>query len=189
MLGIAGLSLGGGAFLTVQAVAADQQPNPPAGLSPEKLELLEHDRAFDKENESIASDSQKLNSVADAKAADHAAHLKELAALPAAPVVWPTGIFEDNEAPASGTVFLGTNRWVGRFGDDYVAVYAGRAGDDPSVGTLIVAWSDPNRPGKTVTVPGVGSLGVASVLGSVVTLRDSSGGVHFFDALLAKWVG
>jgi hypothetical protein len=104
---------------------------------------------------------------------------------------WPEGIFEDPEAPAPGSRFLGTNRWVGDVNGRSVAVYAGVAGEDQTIGRLLViavgsSMSIENA--SWVDLPGAGRLKIVSATRSAVTVTDSRGGVHVFDAATKKWV-
>lgn len=125
-----------------------------------------------------------------AEAAAHATRTSDADADPDAASQWPAGIFDDPEAPAPGMVFLGNNRWVGRHADRSVAVYAGRAGDDPTRGRVLVLWaSAADTSGTTLDLPGAGALRVVAGApdATTITLVDAAGVRHRLDVVTPAW--
>lgn len=154
----------------------------------EKTTAEAAEATYDRQNAKLAVDPAKRRAITRAKAADDARHRAELAATQTDSAPWPTGIFEDSEAPASGMDFLGSNRWVGQVGDGYLAVYAGTAGDDnPTTGRVMALWSD-GRTGYTLDLPGAGPLRIVSADGSTLTIIDSTGETHVLDAESGSWL-
>ncbi|GAA1870694.1 peptidase inhibitor family I36 protein [Myceligenerans crystallogenes] len=94
---------------------------------------------------------------------------------------WPAGIFQDAEAPARGAEFRGVNRWVGHSGGRALTVWAGRSGQDASLGRVLVA--DAGRADAVVDLPGAGALRVVAARGTVLELIDEHGARHRFDAV------
>ncbi|AIY18174.1 hypothetical protein GUY44_24035 [Pimelobacter simplex] len=87
-------------------------------------------------------------------------------------------------------VFLGSNRWVGRHADRSVAVYAGRAGDDPTRGRVLVMWaSAADTSGTTLDLPGAGTLRVVAGApdATTITLVDAAGVRHRLDVVTPAW--
>lgn len=104
---------------------------------------------------------------------------------------WPRGVIDDPEAPASGSRFLGRNRWVGLVGGRVVAVYAGAAGvDDAGVaskdGRVLVQWADGATSASPPDLVGSGPLRVISEGGGRLVLHDAGGARHVLD--LTRWV-
>jgi hypothetical protein len=98
---------------------------------------------------------------------------------------WPTGIFEDPEAPARASEFVGTNRWVGQGGPGTLAVWAGRSGEDVTRGRVLVGTFDGQQQvvsRDTVDLPATGPLRIVSAHGVVLRLVDAAGRPHRFDA-------
>jgi len=111
------------------------------------------------------------------------AKTKAAAAVAAAPTsdTWPAGVFADTEAPAPWGMFHGSNRWVGTVGPVTYAVYAGAAGEDTSVGRLLIDtaagdWTVAKE--DSIDVPGAGSLTVLSASGSHIVLIGGDGMQH-----------
>ena len=156
--------------------------------TPEKAAAQAAEAKYDEQNATIAADAAQSRSVAASKADADARHLTALAAEPAESSAWPTGIFEDSEAPASGMDFLGTNRWVGQVGAAYLAVYAGTAGDDdPGTGRILAVRSD-GQSGYTLDLPGAGALRVVAAEGSTLTVADAKGTSHVLNAERGSWL-
>ncbi|HEX2893648.1 MAG TPA: hypothetical protein VHO29_06555 [Marmoricola sp.] len=179
------------------AAWADRPQSPNAlnrsGVPVSKAAATTVDEQLDKANKATASDPQAVARIAAEKARDLKAHRAAQAAQPPAQAEWPTGIFEDPEAPAPGSVFLGTNRWVGNLGGQSVAVYAGRAGDDETTGRVLIAWATPS--GETerqvsLDLPGAGALRVqdGAADAAVVTIRDAAGVDHQLNVASGTWV-
>ena len=102
----------------------------------------------------------------------------------------PEGIFADAEAPASGMVFLGSNRWSGELMDGTcVMVWAGVDGSDPTTGMVLVGVSTSAETVPTfVPLPGSGPLHVISAHGARLTLAEADGkGKHVFDVETQTW--
>ncbi len=112
------------------------------------------------------------------------------------PVELETGIIEDNEAPASGSTFLGVDRWVGKVDGGYIVVYAGSAGveavtgKDSADGRLLVQRLGPAggvAQAWWIDVPKAGALRVTSFEGTMLVISDAHGGTHVFDAASHAW--
>lgn len=133
-----------------------------AGLSPEKQAIVDY------QNQPRIKGKTTMAGAAAAAAA----------AAVQAPDAWPTGIFEDSEAPASGIDFLGSNRWSGTVNGRLLAVYAGRDGSTPSTGRLLVTSSAPDySDGQRtfVDAPGAGTLHVDADRGTTLAISSTSG--------------
>lgn len=164
-----------------------------AQAAQDKGRLAAEDQAAATAREQAAADPAKRQAVLDAKSRADVAQRKAASQLTAnaqagsASTSWPTGIFQDTEAPAPGSVFLGTNRWVGEAGDHIAAVYAGVSGSDASTGRLLIAVDGPTMTPTTVDLTGSGALRVASADGSVLSITDAGGRTHLFDARTSVW--
>lgn len=181
------LAVGAGtlAFQNAQARSASIRPQ---GTSPDKAAVEAREAARVAELDAIAASPELRAEVIARKEADRARAAASTAPETVEP--WPEGIFEDPEAPASGSVFLGTNRWVGRAGGHTIAVYAGRAGGDASVGRLLIMIAGPSmrtESGATVDLPGAGALRVVSADSAMLTIVDAHGGTHTFDVLAQRF--
>ena len=185
------LTAGGVAYQTAVAdgIVASAES---AGFSAEKLALEAQDRLQHQQLEAKAADPKQQQATIDAKNQSAQQAAQEQANQPVTEPAWPVGIFEDSEAPAPGSRFLGTNRWVGTVAGRSVAVYAGQAGEDPSTGLLLVMTAGPSMgveaAGFTVDLPGAGSLRVASARAAILTITDSRGAARIFDVAARKWV-
>lgn len=189
-LGVLGMALvAGGASVSWSLAAEAESDAAVVELNADKQALQEQEQLLADANAAIAGDAAKLEEVVKSKAADHEKHLKELEAMNETDSGWPTGIFEDSEAPAPGVVFLGSNRWVGKIGDHYLAVYAGRSGEDPATGRVMAVSSVGDMNGYTLDLPGTGALKVIAAAGPVITLQDEHGGLHVLATEEGKWVG
>jgi len=171
-----------------------------ASANPIKAELAAKEQALTAQREAVAADPVKRQGLIDAKAqvgaqqrkaATATAATNGVAAEPGAEAAtgWPTGIFQDTEAPAPGGVFLGTNRWVGPVAGTTVAVYAGVSGSDPTTGRLLVVVEGPTLDPTTVDLPGSGALTATSADGDLLTVTDASGATHVFDVAARAWQG
>ncbi len=161
-----------------------------AGISAEKAALEAQDRLLHQQLEATAAVPELAAAAIAAKAASGLRAAKDQAAQPSVEPAWPEGIFEDGEAPAPGSRFLGTNRWVGTVAGQSIAVFAGQSGEDPSMGRLLVITAGPSmsvQSGNTVDLPGVGALRVAAASGGTLSVMDSRGVAHAFDAAAARW--
>lgn len=189
-LGILGMALVAGGASVSWSLAAEADPDAAVvELNAEKQALQEQERLLADANAAIAGDRAELDEIVKSKADDHEKHLKELGAMNETDSGWPTGIFEDSEAPAPGVVFLGNNRWVGKIGDHYVAVHAGRSGEDPTTGRVLAVSSHGDMDGYTLDLPGTGALTVIAAVGPVVTLKDEDGRLYVLAAAEGRWVG
>lgn len=171
------------------AHGATADPDPAGDLPPEKAAQTQADELLDRANAAVADDPDALAEVVEQKAAEAAAHATEASDLDAGDE-WPVGIFDDPEAPAPGMVFLGTNRWVGKIGGRSVAVHAGRAGDDPTLGRVLVVWaSSGGTTGTTLDLPGAGALEVVAGEpdSTTLTLVDAAGVRHVLDVVSQAW--
>ncbi|WP_062464166.1 hypothetical protein [Demequina soli] len=122
-----------------------------------------------------------------AKARDDAAHAA--AAATAAPVAnsWPVGIFDDPEAPASGSELLGTNRWVGVVDGVTMAAWAGVSGTDPTLGRVLVATDDGTGAHEMIGLEGVGRLTIVSEDAGSLYVVDEHGDTHVLDLRARAW--
>lgn len=159
-----------------------------SGLPPEKAQSLALEQQWQERLEADAADPSKKAAIIAAKKAEAA----RMAAEPAEPIApkWPEGIFADSEAPAPGTVFLCTNRWVGTVAGRSVAVYAGRAGDNLATGRLMVVTAAPDMSidsSDFVDLPGSGALRITSADGMTLTIVDAHGAKHAFDVSSLNW--
>jgi hypothetical protein len=95
---------------------------------------------------------------------------------------YPTGIFTDQEAPAPAAQFLALNRWQGIVDGRQVAVYAGRAGENPGVGRILLVSKDATgvTTGQWIDTPD-GPVQVVAVKGSFIVLRGQSGTGFLLD--------
>lgn len=160
-----------------------------SNLTPEKAQALAVEQQRQQRLQADADDPGKKAAIIASKKAD-AGRAAAAAPLAQAPQKWPEGIFADSEAPAPGSVFLGSNRWVGTVAGRSVAVYAGHAGDNPATGRLMVvtAASDMSVDSSHfVDLPGSGALHIMSANGTTLTIVDDQGGRHSFDASTSSW--
>lgn len=159
----------------------------------DKAHLEAEEQAAAAERARVAADPDLQRAAVDFKLRAAAAHDAVVAAQAVdgqaddASNAWPTGIFEDPEAPASGGDFLGSNRWVGLVGDTTVAVYAGVSGTDATTGRLLIAVDGPTITGARIDLAGSGALRVASADGAVLSITDVSGHTHLFDVATRTW--
>lgn len=154
-----------------------------SGLPAEKARALAIEHEWQERLHADADDPAKSAEIIAAKRAEAARVAAQLAAE--VPPKWPEGIFADSEAPAPGTVFLGTNRWVGTVAGRSVAVYAGRAGDNPATGRLMVVNAGPDMSvdsSRFVDLPGSGALRITAAIGATLTIVDAQGRSYTFDA-------
>jgi hypothetical protein len=164
------------------AIVSGSAASPDAsGLPPDKARALAVEQQWQQQLQADAADPAKSAAIIAAKKAEAA----RVAAASAAPVPqkWPEGIFADREAPAPGSVFLCTNRWVGTVAGRSVAVYAGRAGDDPATGRLMVVNAAADMSidsSRFVDLPGSGELRITSANGTTLTIVDAQGGEYTF---------
>jgi hypothetical protein len=184
---VAVLVAGGAVAYAVASPGSTAQDGQSVQLSPEKQALADEDAKYDAQQAAIADDPNTLASVVAEKERGEAA-------LPSGDPVpvddWPQGIFDDPEAPAPGSEFLGDNRWVGLLDKHSVAVYAGVAGDDPSLGRLLVMSAVPDDSGQLgykIDLPGGGPLRVLDARGTDLVIADSHGGEHIFDVRAGEW--
>lgn len=163
-------------------IASGSAESPDAsGLPPDKARALAVEQQWQQRLQADAADPARSAAIIAAKRAEAA----QVAARPAEPVPqkWPEGIFADREAPASGSVFLCTNRWVGTVAGRSVAVYAGRAGDDPDTGRLMVVNAADDMSidsSRFVDLPGSGELVITSANGTTLTIADAQGSEYTF---------
>lgn len=160
----------------------------PDTLDPIKQELAAQATRLNAANAAIAADPERQRAEVEAKSVDHRRHQAALRESPQGPDAWPTGIFEDAEAPAPGSVFLGTNRWVGQVDAGYLVVHAGRSGTDESTGRVLALWSDSARQSYTLDLEGVGALHITDADGTTLVLVDAEGTSHRLDAVSGAWL-
>jgi hypothetical protein len=166
-----------------------QSDSPFASGAPEKQALEAQDAQRHQQLSEVASSPQASAAAVASKQADAARMSQDLAAdAPEQP--WPAGIFADGEAPAPGSVFLGTSRWVGVIDGHSVAVYAGSAGEDSTLGRVLVTavGSDMDLASSySVDLPGAGALRVIAANGHLVVMTDSKGANHTFDVAAGRF--
>ncbi|GAB2489466.1 hypothetical protein GCM10027063_33470 [Promicromonospora xylanilytica] len=98
--------------------------------------------------------------------------------------VLPAGILEDTEAPVRGADLLGSNRWVGHVDGRTLMVWAGRSGENGSIGRVLVARTGTGLMAaeqELLDLPGSGALRVVAARGGVVDLVDAHGDRHLLD--------
>jgi len=165
-----------GATVSGSAAAPDA-----SALPPDKAQALAVEQQWQQQLQADADDPARSAAIVAAKQ-DEAARVAATPAEPAPPK-WPEGIFADTEAPAPSSMFLCTNRWVGTVAGRSVAVYAGRAGDDPATGRLMVVNAAADMSidsSRFVDLPGSGELRITSANGTTLTIMDAQGGEYTF---------
>jgi hypothetical protein len=166
-----------------------QSGSPWASGAPEKRAVEAEDAQRHQQLSDVASSPEASAAVVASKEAD-AARMSQVLGADSSEQPWPTGIFADGEAPAPGSVFLGTSRWVGVIDGHTVAVYAGSAGEDPSLGRVLVATAGPDMDlasSYSVDLPGAGALRVIAAKGNLLVTRDSKGANHTFDVAAGRF--
>lgn len=164
-----------------------------AAISPEKKALEDAYKKMDAEQAAISADPKRHDALV-AKKRDEKARVAAKTAASSStdqPRQWPQGIFEDAEAPAPGSVFLGQNRWVGTLGGDSVAVYAGQAGLDPDTGRVLVRFDNSvasSDSGYTLDLAASGPLRVVAASGTLVTVVDRTQTRHVLNLSTRSWV-
>lgn len=145
-------------------------------------------------NEQVDSDSRTATNPGaptsifwqeDVVAAARSGSAPRTAAATARSAAWPAGIFEDTEVPTRGADLLGSNRWVGHTADRTLMVWAGRSGEDASLGRVLVARTGGGllpTAQKVLDLPGSGALRVVAARGTVLDLVDTHGVRHVLDA-------
>jgi len=102
------------------------------------------------------------------------------------PEPWPSGIFDESEAPFPAGRYAIVNRWQQDFGGHHVVVYAGALGSDPSQGVVVVMVYAMDSSAVSIqeltSSSRQGQLRIGNVLGRVLTLRSSTGTGLTFDA-------
>ena len=102
----------------------------------------------------------------------------------------PEGIFADPEAPASGSVFLGSNRWSGELDNGTcVRVWVGVDGSNPDVGMLLIGTSTSTEMlPSVVRLAGSGALRVTAAQGTRLSLAQVNGKkTYVFDVQTKTW--
>lgn len=98
---------------------------------------------------------------------------------------WPTGIFEEGQAPFPASAVTVSNQWQGRLNGDYVRVYAGSLPNDPAQGVVIVsvvsADQEPVSTEWLKTPEKVGALRVVAAHHTQLTLESTTGLSFTFD--------
>lgn len=118
-----------------------------------------------------------------ALAADGVPHDRPATALHAIPVRM---LGPDVPVPIPPSLLRERNGWLVRDGRTLVAVYAGAAGDNPSVGRLVIVRQDLVAGRQTVRVLDAGPIGalaiVAAPLGSSVETSAQEGSIRIGTA-------
>ena len=98
---------------------------------------------------------------------------------------WPSGIFDDQEAPFPAAQYLVQNRWQQDVGLNHVVVYAGALGSDESQGVLVlqILSMDLSRVStrEVLGSSGSGALRITAAAGHILTVRSDSGSTLRFD--------
>jgi hypothetical protein len=144
---------------------------------------------LDTERDAIAADPVRSGAVDKAKAAGTGSD--SLLATSVAKQQPTQGIFADSEAPAPGSIFLGTNRWVGTQNGQTIVVYVGQAGYDASTGRVLVIGGGPSSAdthGFTLDLPNSGPLKAVAGSGGHVTVEDRAGADHVLDLVSQTWL-
>jgi hypothetical protein len=110
---------------------------------------------------------------------------------PATPQPWPTGIFESAQAPFSTALYVITNQWQARIGDEYIQIYAGAKTADPTQGVIVVLTTSAidlsdhsaQTGGVYVTTEKLGALRIASASGTRLSITTPGGKTFVFDAV------
>lgn len=103
---------------------------------------------------------------------------------------WPTGIFEDDEAPFPAEQRV-VNRWVGVIAGRRVAVYAGSSVSNPREGLVIVmSFGSDGSPVRRTTHPTpvrAGPVRIVAAQGSRLSLAAADGQRLTFDATISAF--
>jgi len=180
-------ALAGAVLVGTTASGSPSSDNGPA-LPPEKAQIQAVEQRWQDRLQAKAADPHAKAAALAAKQADQAQRAQ--ARVAEIPAKWPEGIFADNEAPAPGSEFLGTNRWVGTLAGNSVAVYAGRAGENESTGRLMIQYARPDMgisSSRFVDLPGSGALRITSASGTTLTIADANLVRHTFDVVSSGW--
>ena len=147
--------VGGGAFAAISSSPSSSDKSDASDLPSEKAELEAALAKRQAEWQAQLEDPEFAAQVQEQKAEERE---KAEAEPPDEETVdtWPTGIFDDQEAPAPGMVFLASNRWVGLVDGVSVAVYAGVSGEDTSLGRVLIMRADHGAPSGFVDVTATG---------------------------------
>lgn len=102
---------------------------------------------------------------------------------------WPTGIFEQRQAPFSSALYRITNHWQGKIGDEFVTVYAGAKTADPTQGVVVVLTTSAidlsdrtlQTGGLYLTAEKLGALKLVAAQGTRLTLVTPGGKNYVFD--------
>jgi len=159
-----------------------------SALPPEKAQIQAVEQQWQDRLQANAADPEAKAAALAAKQADQAQRAQAMVAE--VPAKWPEGIFANGEAPAPGSEFLGTNRWVGTLAGNSVAVYAGRAGENESTGRLMIQYARPDMgisSSRFVDLPGSGALRITSASGTTLTIADANLVRHTFDVVSSGW--
>ncbi len=177
-VGICLLALIGGSVQADEAPAQDTKDSILADL-----------QAWDDTLLATNNDPNALQAIVDAKSLAATQHLVDVGALLEAPTPVDPGIHESVEAPAPTSVFRGQNRWGGTVAGVDMVVFAGEAGEDSSVGRLLVSVGlGPAQTLTTIDLPDSGALRVDSVQGAVLSLARLDGSLVSFDLATLSWV-
>lgn len=175
------LPVGGPALVNAWGSVAGQTVKDAAA----KTALSSTEARSQAELEALSKDPQAKAEVLKAKEASAAEHEAESrAARTVQPQVRPQGIVEGREAPASGSVFLGRNRWMGSLSGTPVRVYAGQAGVGSPDGMVLMVTEKGEGTFSSramYRLAGAGPLHVTSVSGARVTLKGDNGRTHVLD--------
>lgn len=107
------------------------------------------------------------------------------------PEEWPTGIFEESQAPFSSEDVRIVNHWQAKVGDHYVQVYAGSLTQQPQQGVVIVTRTSlrgaPLGAARHRTPQGIGPVRIVAADGLKLTLAAVNGRSLTFDVATAQF--
>ncbi|MDW8325264.1 MAG: hypothetical protein RMK99_01755 [Anaerolineales bacterium] len=112
---------------------------------------------------------------------------------PITPLVVPTGIYDTEQAKATGYKYWGfkvENYWFGLVNGNIVTVFAGAPVSDPQQGKLHVNIVMPNRlfDGEFATPEKNGALRVIAESNNRLTLMTTNGTTYYFDVPAMRFV-
>jgi len=180
------------AVLSVQS-HTDRSASPAAGdasVAPSSLSAKEslsaEQQEWDETLSSLAADPDARASTLDAK--QRAQHEASAAASGASesPGQPNAGIRDDAGAPASSMDFQSVNYWGGKVGGRWWQVWAGRAGNDPDLGRLLV-MNEATGSGSYVDLKGSGELRIVKQVDDTLVIEGADGATHVFDVATGSW--
>ncbi len=99
-----------------------------------------------------------------------------------------TGIIEGEMAPFRAEDVLILNQWQENIAGRWVHVYAGRLGNDPAQGVVIVTVEGSADGGRFPAPLAGGALRIVAAQGARLTLQDEAGALLYFDVPALRYV-